>query len=311
VELEVLKGLIWSVTPIAAGLAIYQVFAFLDKNAEEAREAITNLLQEEQRFSWLTAESRDVAAAIRDLFDRIYVPLPARDGTYAGGPSGPYWKELATWRTCFRSAVITLVVTYVLTYIIFRNHTEAVRNTFLTPISSTFLSGILINIFADYLALYVIRMWLTADGVMAWQALFIAPLAGILLVISFMGLRLIFFMPIDLALGSCYPLNLALHFCGPVSAGGGASVTYLAVWDKEAVQRLLPALASLQFPGVLAACLVHLWLPLFALCVGILKLFHGVWQLLGRDHPLLAIGVVAAVLTFATVALLQGLAVVL
>lgn len=306
-ELEALKGLIWSVTPIAAGLAIYQVFSFLDRSASlEAGSTIADLLREEHLFSWLTADREAVAKAIRELFDRIYVPrLTPRDDTYAGGP---YWKQLATWRAFFRSAVITVVVTYVLTYIIFRSHVEVVRNTFLTPISSTFLSAILINIFADYLSLYVVRMWLTARGVKAWEALFIAPLAGILLVISFMGLRLIFFMPIDLAFGSCYPLDLALHSCGPVSAGG-ASVTYLAQWDEEAVQRLLPALASLQFPGVLAACLVHLWLPLFALCVGILKLFHGAWSWLGK--PLLAIGVVAGVLTFATVALLQGLALVL
>jgi hypothetical protein len=64
------------------------------------------------------------------------------------------------------------------------------------------------------------------------------------------------------------------------------------------------------------ALLVHLWLPLFALCVGLLKGLNyfllaanaAKWFLKrGKDHPLEAVGFVAAPLVFLAAAVVQML----
>jgi hypothetical protein len=322
---------------IIAALFTYFFFDWLDSNASpQAKAAIADWLDPRARVLadrlGATANNRSaVARAIRELFDRIYTmpiltvailavlrrtPLrqtllfrtllhrTAPDRHYVQRSGDPYWAPLLSWRAFWRSALITLVATLILTYVIFKSPDKGVHN--------AFLSGVLINILFDYLALYVIRMWLVADDVSAWKALFGAPGAGILLVISFMGLRMFAFLAIDP--GSCHLFEPAPGVCDRAGTDAdGAS--YLARWDIVAVQNMLPPLSSLQFPGGLAACLVHLWLPLFALCVGILKFsyfvlrtFNVVQWFLGRDHQLKAIGVIATPLVAVAVLLLQLLA---
>jgi hypothetical protein len=298
------NGYLW----LAALLVVYGIFYWLDRRAsQDTKSAIAAWVRGLPGLPVPTTEKRSaVSRAVCELFDWIYTG----HRTYAPESSAPYWRPLATPRAFWASAIITFVVTYVLTYIIFRIRAD-VPGLPTAAMSVTFLSGLPVNIFADYLALFVIRRWLAAD-VTAREALFAAPLAGILLVISFTGLRLVSFAAFNLFVGPCFPFNTGAP-CTNIGTDL-AGVSYLAKWDHESVRDMSPDIFRLHLPGILAACLVHLWLPTFALCLGALRLSYfvlgsvkAVHEFMG-DHPLEAIGVVAALLTGVAVALLVVLA---
>jgi hypothetical protein len=144
------------------------------------------------------------------------------------------------------------------------------------------------NMIGDYVALFIIRPLLIMGNRRPMVALLLGPIAGISVVFLAFG----FFVAISVGL-----IKAFVEFREtPVSL-----VTASLVW-----QALLPA-----------GFVVHLWLPLFALCVVLLRGLNYFrlavggtqWFLKGgREHPLEAIGYVGAVLAFVVTVLIQNIA---
>lgn len=121
--------------------------------------------------------------------------------------------------------------------------------------------------------LFVVRAWLKKDYKI--QSLLVGPLVGIIVVILFQ-----------------VPRNILFH-------------TWKYYWSTP----------DFMLIGItISALLVHLWLPLLVLCIGLLKLLNYLrkavgwtqWFLKGgKQHPLDAVGYVAAVVVFATTVTLQ------
>jgi hypothetical protein len=99
-------------------------------------------------------------------------------------------------------------------------------------------------------------------------------------------------------------------FCklGPARSGEAAG-TYLGRWDKTAVQKMWPHLLELHLPGILAATVVHFWLPGFALAAYGLKRFQKKGRRVSfiEEHPLAAIGIVIGAAAEVVVTLGLGL----
>jgi hypothetical protein len=293
----------WLSQPVFVLLLISWISLVLDLIADnQLKRDISRLLEPK----WNTA-APVAATTILAIFDLIYalpLLLTRRGRAYLRMIRRAHWTPLKAWWWAFwPSTLITVIVTVFVTYRYFRSPGD----------DAAFWSGIAVNIVSDYLALFVIRNWLVTGRVSLLQALFLAPLAGmlagILLVISFTGLRLVLFMTINL-----YPFDVHAAFCKSVDLGfcakvgaDGQSLIYLDKWDFNAVQRMLTKLSQIHFPGVLAACLVHVWLPLFALLTIMLKLINiplyavtgvvrAVRLWVGKDHPVLALGVFAGLL---------------
>jgi hypothetical protein len=282
---------------------------FLDLTAgDEARQRISASLTPRPDNHANTA-----AAAILTVFDLIYtLPLflteSGRD--FRRRLESTHWNPLEAWWAFASSAFIAVIVTSVLTYLDFkRSANDELFDAFLIA----FLSGIAANIISDYLALFVIRRWLASDEAHPVRSVFFARLVGTLLVISFMGLRLVlFFMTISLLFNNpCYPASDGSCMT-PVSADDPAS-SYLYKWDMATVQQMWPIVYKLHHPGVKAALVVHSWLPLFALSVRMLKWLNGALHtirilerhVVGDNHPVLALGVVAGALATVVVLLVQ------
>jgi hypothetical protein len=238
------------------------------------------------------------------------------------------WTPFQAWWALVSSAAMAIGITYVLTYYVFLDPKSWSSAKGVDP---TFWSGILVNIISDYLAVLVIRRWLTdganprADGVNSQtdndnratpqKALFFALFAGLLLVVSFTGLRLAFFITVIEFLnlyfpsgtGLCFPFDVA-DFCATANQGVAGTPVYLGIWHNTAVQRMWPHLAELHLPGVLAASVVHVWLPAFALSAYGLKLLNAGRKLSFVDaHPVLTLGVIASVLGVGLWLLVDGL----
>jgi hypothetical protein len=259
------------ITPVIYAAATYGFFHWLDKKVSEpAKRAIS---------SWLEPKEYDraaVAAAILELFDNVYT------------------RPLLAWRAFIRSALITLVISVVLVYEIagFGTYVEihlgaVVRRSLFNAIVDTLSlpSFLAVNIVSDFIALFIIRRWLCSPGLNPIKALILGPVIGMLLVFACVQLRI--------TLDTVYKLSFTYNM---------TTVSGLSI-------RTLLYQFNLTTGGAvtLAAFIVHLWLPFFALCVGVLKGINYVlwptkqaqWFLKrGKDHPLDAIGFVAAPLVF-------------
>jgi hypothetical protein len=144
------------------------------------------------------------------------------------------------------------------------------------------------NLIGDYVALFIIRPSLILGKRRPIVALLLGPIAGIAVVFLVFGLF------VWISVGS---IKAFVEFREtPVSL-----VTASLVW-----QALLPA-----------GFVVHLWLPLFALCVVLLRGLNYFrlavggtqWFLKGgREHPLDAIGYVGASLAFVAAIVIQHIA---
>jgi hypothetical protein len=64
------------------------------------------------------------------------------------------------------------------------------------------------------------------------------------------------------------------------------------------VQEIFGPLFIIQWPSALAALIVHLWLPLVAFCVFLLRTAGFFHRFLGEKYPLEAIGMAAAIVVF-------------
>ena len=195
-----------------------------------------------------------------------------------------YTRPLLAWRAFFRSFLITMSIFVVVMVEFGFSRVTAVWNFDIGLDTST---TVISNIASDYLALFIIKRILNANDVAPLKALLLGPLIGIALVIF---------------------MNILTLFGGNLIAYGS-----LLPPDEEPLAEDSKAFSSLV---ISAAMIVHLWLPFFALCVGLLKGLNYIllttnkvqWFLdRGKDHPLDAIGFVAAPLIFLIAVAVQWL----
>jgi hypothetical protein len=85
-------------------------------------------------------------------------------------------------------------------------------------------------------------------------------------------------------------------------------------FNDDVIMQFYPVFFNVFTPFNVAAMIVHLWLPLFAICVIGLRLLNYIFVAAGwaqwfikqgRYHPLDAVGYVAAILVFAGTFLLR------
>jgi|SRR5262245_3632240 len=273
---EVLK-LIGFTTPFVYAAAVYGFFHYLDKKASgQAKKAISGWLQPREY------DKAAVADASIEIFDRLYT------------------SPLLSWRAFRRSALFTLCMSAIFVYesenfpsvshVIEAGKAEKP----LTVLQAGQVSAWIIlivttlgNMIGDYAALFIIRPLLIFGKRRPIAALLLGPIAGILVVLLAFGL----FIWISVGL-----IKAFVEFREtPVSL-----VSASLVWEA-----LLPA-----------GFVVHLWLPLFALCVLLLRglsyfrlaVGRTQWFLRGgREHPLDAIGYVAAGLVFVATVVIQNI----
>jgi hypothetical protein len=181
-----------------------------------------------------------------------------------------YTTPLLTWRAFFRSAVITLVVLILFIYDFAPSPLDIIWSSYYTP---TFFNSVLNNAISDYVALFAIRRMLANNSLSSFKAMLAGPLVGIGIVVLVRA--------IQMAL-----LIIVLSNMGTLPTGQDFDA------DQNAMNLWIAA----------AALFVHLWLPFFALCVGLLKGLNYFllatkqvqWFLKrGKDHPLDALGLVA------------------
>jgi hypothetical protein len=187
-----------------------------------------------------------------------------------------YTYPLWHWRPMLRSFLITLIVSIIIYYELdaFRDLKQNYRYLALF---------VLANAVSDYISLFVVRRWLVMAGVRPLFALVSGAVVGILIVyVMYLG-RTVILSILDIV------------------EQGGIDSTYFESWwgfirygiQGEDIETVLPALV------------VHLWLPLLALSVLIIKIFNlfvqtvgwTQWFFKGEDkHPLRAVGKVASAL---------------
>jgi hypothetical protein len=269
--------LIGFTTPLYA-VMVYGFFHYLDKKASgSAKKAISGWLQPREY------DKAAVADATVEIFDRLYT------------------RPLLGWRAFRRSALFTLCMTAIFVYESenFPSVSHVIEAGWaerpLTALQAGQVSAWVIlivttlgNMIGDYVALFIIRPLLIIGKRRPLVALLLGPLAGISVVFLAFG----FFVAISVGL-----IKAFVEFREtPVSL-----VTASLVW-----QALLPA-----------GFVVHLWLPLFALCVVLLRGLNYFrlavggtqWFLKGgRENPLDAIGYVGAVLAFVATVVIQHIA---
>jgi hypothetical protein len=242
-----------------------------------------------KQLGLLPGSDTDVAKATLAFFDILYTfPLlfTPRDRNRSQSLD---WRPFTAWWALVSSGIIAVILTYILTYAVFPIFEDGANE--------AFWSGIIANIISDYWAVLVIRKWLDTeetvpgkDGATPKGALLFALSAGLLLVISFTGFRLILFMTSYVILNSHFPDCGA---CQP-SSGKIAGSPYFSMWDSMAVQNYWPVFQKLHLPGVLAASIVHFWLPAFAfIAYGFKFLNIGLKLSFFDRHPVLAFGIIA------------------
>ena len=266
---EVLK-LLGVTTPFIYASAAYVFFHWLDKKTSApAKRAISG---------WLEPREYDktaVAAAIVELFDRVYT------------------RPLLTWRAFSRSMAITLVVTVVSFYELVSLPNPQVWDGSTT--SNTSISIFIItNLVSDYIALFIVRALLVTMGLKPFRALLVGPMVGICLVISVIAARDMFTVLIT----------------GSPSSALTSPQSYI-----ESTLYYMRSVDEYRAMS-LAALVVHLWLPFLASCVGLLKVLQYLllavdrmkWFIKqGKQHPLDAVGFVAAPMIFIGAVALQML----
>jgi hypothetical protein len=261
--------------------ATFGFFHWLDKKASgPAKTAISQWLKSKQYSTQAMGE------AILEFFDRVYTAL------------------LLSWRSFRRSALITICATIVVVYELSPPHGYRLTRFLLEGLEGDWLLLLLFlvtNIISDYIALFIVRHFLSVGQQRPIWAAIVGAIAGIATVILLWILREMIissgtFFPIRVGFGGTSEPDLLDIMHGPIG-----------LWDllsdyPEWLSFSLPALA------------VHIWLPFFVLCLGIFKLLNMArvavgwtqWFIKqGRDHPLDAVGYVAALIVLLTTSALH------
>jgi hypothetical protein len=194
-----------------------------------------------------------------------------------------YSKPLLRPKALLRSAVFSLICVALMawyfapfTYFIFFNS---------PPMRSTFMTLLGLNLLSDYLSLFLVRHYLTRAVERLFPALVIAPLLGAVVV-------------------------MAVYVSYSVADYSFTTNTFNPAYFWQALQVWLTKLSiriSSNTSILMAAFLVHAWLPLFALgafatrvVIAVIKTFElSHWFIKRRDQtPFKAIGLVLAALVF-------------
>jgi hypothetical protein len=226
---------------------------------------------------WLQPVPYDQKAIVRaglELFDRLYTT--------------PLLSVSAFLRSSLFTTIMFCIFLYEFTDPRMLNDIPLVDN--VVPL----LLGLLINILSDYVSLFVVRRWLSA-GVAKIRILLVGPAIGLIVVVLFQLMRDLIF----LALSTIVQPSWTVVF-NPIVVVAVISMHF--------------QIGHEWFGTTLSAFVVHLWLPLLVLSIGLLKGLNyfrsgAVWTqwflTKGRDHPLDAAGYVAAIIVFVTTVTLQ------
>jgi hypothetical protein len=283
---ELLKALGFT-TPFIYAAAMYGFFHWLDKKASgPAKKAISG---------WLEPAEHDkaaVAAAVLQVFDKIYT------------------EPLLAWRALLRSALITVGVTIIVIQEL-TGLLDAFKYIDITIIYWPLI--VLTNILSDYLALFIIRRSLSR-AINPMLGLLFGPLLGVVVVTALAVVRIVLFYSIIVIQGVLSLSAKGYHLRSWWSLFGALFWMTGPVIQTHIGDIYKPEL--LIGSSNIAALLVHLWLPFFALSVGVVKgLNYLLWATKGmrwfikqgRDHPFDAIGLVAAPLVFIIAVAIQML----
>ena len=207
-----------------------------------------------------------VGSALVEVFDRAY--------------TGPLWH----WRAFARSLIVTLVVSALYVFETYDSYEVLFEAGYAEYVAIAMVSALIVNILSDYTSLFAIRKWLVASDRNPVAALAIGMFigAGIVLIASVIRMRIM--QKID----DSFETNIVANI----------------VWWRI-VYRM-----HLIVPGLF----VFAWLPLLALSLLALRaavqfswaVDKTQWFLKsGKDHPLDAIGCVAAAIVFLLTVLWQ------
>ena len=150
---------------------------------------------------------------------------------------------------------------------------------------NAFIYQIISNIVADYFSLFFVRRWLQIAGYRPLFALITGPVIGACIVYVVYILR------------DVVRFSLHTRTFEPIYFVDGTLWWVNAIHDPSSTSRFL------IFPAIA----VHLWLPLFALSVILMQALNYIRQITnrvqwflkrGQQHPLRALGYVAASIVF-------------
>lgn len=253
--------------PVIYTAATFLLFRFLDKKAsKQANRALAGWLRP------LPYNKADVAAAIVEVFDQLYS------------------KPLLTLEAFARSAIFSIVVT--LGYATL----EWYRSDYFFELDRTwtkmFIIGILFNVICDYVSLFSVRYCLVKMGRNPITALILGMCCGALIIYAVFCLRSYVLIGIK---------NREWDLFGP--NWGLENYFYLDNY-------FYPHKDGLIRPAII----VHLWLPLLAVgVIGLKSASYFLWASgkaqwflkQGQQHPLEAVGWVAAVVVFIVTAIIR------
>jgi hypothetical protein len=176
-----------------------------------------------------------------------------------------YTRPLLGWRAAMRSIILTLIISAVFLY-------ESSEWLVFLPLGM--LAGMVsINAISDYISLFIVRRLLVVGRSKPFRAALLGPALGMVIVAILIVL---------------YPTAIVIY----ITKG------YLSFIEIGFI--ILPPLMFVGYIFLaIGALVVHLWLPLLALCIGTLKVINYLriaigwtqWFIKqGRQHPLDAVG---------------------
>jgi hypothetical protein len=251
---EVLKLLGFS-TPFVYAAAVYGFFHYLDEKASErAKTAISGWLQPREH------NKTAVADAMIEIFDRLYT------------------RPLLGWRAFMRSALFTICMTVVFLYEFgLLSRADKIENQLITLMRGAghfwalliLAQIVLTNVVCDYVALFIVRRFLVMGRLRPMIASLFAPVAGISIVYA------VFY-----GLGKWFSYEVTEMFVAESlkeiadSADSLTKEEFERLIQNPVVQDLIVKVYNtgalfgrLQWVLMPAAFVVHMWLPLFGLCV--------------------------------------------
>jgi hypothetical protein len=244
--------------PFGYAVLAYGFFVWLDKELSDEAKAALA-----RTMSFKDYKNEQIASALVEVFDRIY--------TY----------PLLRWRAFFRSLLFTTVVSAIFVFELYRYGLIGPRS-WERPLHLYPDLALPFNVSSDYLSLFVIRPLLIRSGTKPVLGLTLGTVSGAAIVLAVDTLRRIVLLYLTLF------HTLPLPF---------AQLLRIMAVPRNFFDMIftLPAMA------------VFVWLPLFALGIVIARLLTPLSWIVGRaqwflkegnEHPLKAIGYVAAVVVF-------------
>jgi hypothetical protein len=212
-------------------------------------------------------DPRAISETVVEIFNRVYAP------------------RLLSWTAFSRSAFFTIAATLIIVLETYQGDKSFFNKIFLDILFISLARSLTVNVVLDYLSLFVVRHLLTTTTGRPLLALWIGPLSGMLIVLL-----------------SKFSIIAVLVLENAIPSGGT-----LSFWPLLH-STLRDNIINPEWLGLLISPLVvHLWLPLFSISVGVLRLLNYFRQAVGwtqwflkegNRHPLEAIGYVAAIIVF-------------